>query len=79
METPKSRNGRFPFGEGSGVVVSHTIRFRRPETPYSLSKMTASNVQETMVQLQRLKSLGYTIIEVTPPLESDAPADTPQA
>lgn len=56
------------------MIVSHTIRFRRPETPYSLSKMTASNQEETMVQIQRLKMLGYTIIEVVPPLEAEAPA-----
>jgi hypothetical protein len=73
MDTPKSRAARFSSGEGTGSIVSHTIRFRRPETPYSLSKMTASSEQETMAQIQRLKSLGYAIVEVIPPLAGDAP------
>lgn len=55
------------------VTVGHTIRYRRPETPYSLSKMTTSNEQGALTQIQRLKTLGYTVVEVVPPLASDAP------
>ena len=61
METPKTRTTRFPLAEGYGVIVSHKIHFRRPDRPYSLGKMTASNKQEAMAQIQRLKALGYAI------------------
>jgi hypothetical protein len=74
METPKNRTGRVPLTEGPGATASHRIHFRRPETPYSLSKMTASSQHEALLQIRRLKALGYTITEVIPPLEGEAPA-----
>jgi hypothetical protein len=74
METPKNKTGLLPAVEGSGTIVGHTIRYRRPETPYSLSKMTTSNREGALMQIQRLKSLGYTVVEVVPPLASDAPS-----
>ena len=72
MESPKNKTGLLPSVEGSGTTVGHTIRYRRPETPYSLSKMTTSNEQGALAQIQRLKSLGYTVVEVVPPLASDS-------
>jgi len=73
METPKNKAALLPSVEGSGTTVGHTIRYRRPETPYSLSKMTTSNTQGALTQIQRLKTLGYTVVEVIPPFASDSP------
>ena len=69
METPKSRAANFQLAGEAGASVTHTIHFRRPETPYSLSKMTVLNTQDASSQIHRLKALGYAIIEVVPPLE----------
>ena len=69
METSKSRTTQFNPAREAGVSVTHTIHFRRPETPYSLSKMTVLNSQEASTQIHRLKALGYAIIEVLPPLD----------
>jgi hypothetical protein len=74
METPKNKTASLSSTEGSGMTVGHTIRYRRPETPYNLSKMTTSNREGALTQIQRLKSLGYTVVEVVPPLASDAPS-----
>jgi hypothetical protein len=71
MEAPKNKAALLPSAEGSGTSVGHTIRYRRPETPYSLSKMTTSNEQGALTQIQRLKTLGYTVVEVVPPLARD--------
>ena len=74
METPKSNAIRFPSVERAGITVAHTIHFRRPETPYSLAKMTTWNEQEAATQIQRLKALGYEIVEVIPPLATQLSA-----
>jgi hypothetical protein len=73
MDAPKNKIVLSPSVEGSGTTVGHTIRYRRPETPYSLSKMTTSNEKGALAQIQRLKTLGYTVVEVVPPLSSDSP------
>lgn len=74
MDAPKNKTTASSSTEGSGTTVGHTIRYRRPETPYSLSKMTTSNEQGALTQIQRLKTLGYTVVEVIPPLASDTPS-----
>lgn len=68
METPEDKAPRFPLRENAGTILTHTIRFRRPETPYSVSKMTAPNEREAMTQMHRLEALGYSIIDVIPPI-----------
>jgi hypothetical protein len=35
--------------------------------------MTTSNEKGALAQIQRLKTLGYTVVEVVPPLPSDSP------
>ena len=50
----------------SSIVTSFTIRYRRPETPWSLVKMTVPNGEEaTEIQKARLEALGYAVIDVT--------------
>ncbi len=49
--------------------MAHTIRFRRPETKYSISRMFVSDEQSTKSQIRLLEGLGYTIIDILPPLD----------
>lgn len=76
MGTLNGKTARFPLMQKTETILIHTIHFRRPDTPYSLSKMTAPNEQEAMMQIQRLKALGYTVTEVMPPLASDVSVTT---
>ncbi|MEI9990835.1 MAG: hypothetical protein WDM86_12420 [Rhizomicrobium sp.] len=46
----------------------HRIRYRRPETPWSLSQMTTQNAVDAAAQIKRLQALGYTVADVVPPL-----------
>ena len=52
--------------------MSHVILFKRPETPYGVSKVCVPPEANAARQLQRLESLGYTILDVTPPLVAPA-------
>ena len=49
-------------------MTVHRIRYRRPETPWSLSSMTTQTAEDAATQVQRLVALGYSVSEVTPPL-----------
>ena len=56
-------------------MSEHRIRYRRPETPWSLSQMTAQNATDAAMQVKRLLALGYAVADVMPPLaETPAPA-----
>ena len=56
-------------------MSEHAIRYRRPETPYSLSRMTTQSAAEAAHQVDRLRALGYAVQDVTPPLAQPAPGD----
>ena len=53
-------------------MTVHRIRYRRPETPWSLSQMTTQTAEDAAIQVQRLVRLGYSVSDVTPPL-AEAP------
>jgi len=53
-------------------VTVHRIRYRRPETPWSLSQMTTPDAKEAAIQVDRLVALGYSVADVMPPLARDA-------
>lgn len=55
-------------------MTMHAIRYRRPETPWSLSRMTTQSAKEAAHQVERLVALGYQVKDVTPPLEEPAAA-----
>jgi hypothetical protein len=57
-------------------MTTHAIRYRRPETPWSLSRMTTQNAKDAAHQVERLIALGYQVADVTPPLDG-APATDP--
>jgi len=56
-------------------MTVHAIFYRRPETPWSLSRMTAQSTKEAAHQVDRLKALGYEVKDITPPLVEPASAD----
>jgi len=68
METPEDKAPRFPSKENEGTTLTHTVHFRRPDTPYSLSKMTAPNEWEATTQIHRLEAPGCTVVDVIPPI-----------
>lgn len=49
-------------------MAEHNIRYRRPETPWSLSRSSAPNAERAAIQVARLIALGYSVVEVIPPL-----------
>jgi len=50
------------------TILEHVITYRRPANPWSLGRMTVQTDVETAAQVQRLISLGYTVIDVLPPM-----------
>jgi hypothetical protein len=54
-------------------MTEYNIRYRRPETPYSLSRMTTQDATQAAAQVERLVALGYVVADVTPPLAQKAP------
>lgn len=48
-------------------MAEHNLRYRRPETPWSLTQITA-RTEDVPLQVERLIALGYAVEEVTPPL-----------
>jgi hypothetical protein len=52
---------------------SFTIRYRRPEAPWSVVVMVVPGEAEAaLMQVQRLRALGYTVFDVSPPLHDPA-------
>jgi hypothetical protein len=49
-------------------MAEYCIRYRRPETPWSLSRMTTPSAEQAAIQIHRLAALGYAVVDVTPPL-----------
>ncbi len=48
------------------MTESFTIRYRRPEAPWSVVKMVVPGTDAVKSQIDRLKALGYSIIDVEP-------------
>ena len=55
-------------------MTVHKIRYRRPETPWSLTQMTTQTAEDAALQVQRLVALGYSVTDVTPSLAPAAVA-----
>jgi hypothetical protein len=50
--------------------VDYTIRYRRPETPYALSRIVVPDGTNPREHIRRLETLGYAIVEISPPLDA---------
>ncbi len=49
--------------------MTYTIRYRRPDAPWSVVVMVVpSGVDEAITQMNRLRTLGYSIVDVSPTL-----------
>jgi len=48
------------------ITESFTIRYRRPQAPWSVVKMVVPGAGAATAQIDRLKALGYSIIDVEP-------------
>lgn len=59
--------------------MNHTISFRRPELRHVLSKMSVPPAADVAEHVRHLESLGYKIIDVSPPLERYGPPNDPRA
>ncbi|MDR3499786.1 MAG: hypothetical protein P4L72_11245 [Parvibaculum sp.] len=53
--------------------MSHTIRYRRPETRESVGRIFVPSGIDAAKQVRRLQGLGYTILEVLPAPSDIAP------
>jgi hypothetical protein len=51
--------------ERAAIAKSLTIRYRRPEAPWSMVKMTVPSGEEAQIQTARLEALGYSVMDVT--------------
>jgi len=51
---------------GLPITESFTIRYRRPEAPWSVVRTVVPGAEATKTQVDRLKALGYSIIDVEP-------------
>jgi hypothetical protein len=56
--------------------VTHTISFRRPELRHVLSAMSVPPEADVAAQIHRLQSLGYQIVDVSPPLKGNSYSST---
>ncbi len=64
--------------QGSRITRSYTIRYRRPEEPWSLIVMIVpSGADEASLQLSRLRKLGYSVMDVSPSLPKSVVAAAP--
>ena len=56
--------------------MTYTIRYRRPDAPWSVVVMVVpSGVDNATAQMSRLRTLGYSIVDVSPPLPETTPAN----
>jgi hypothetical protein len=64
---------------GKDFPVKHVISFRRPGQKYVLTKMTIPPQEDPEAYVHRLENLGYTIVDVLPPLPPYGPPENPLA
>lgn len=48
--------------------MGHAVRYTRPETRSTVTRIFVPTDEETLKQIRRLERLGYTIIDIVPPL-----------
>ena len=53
--------------------MSQTIRFQHREAPDDVYSMTVSDEVFTVIVIRRVEALGYTIVDVTPPIAQWVP------
>tara|TARA_R110002074_G_scaffold388706_2_gene571560 strand:- start:1310 stop:1507 length:198 start_codon:yes stop_codon:yes gene_type:complete len=53
--------------------MGHDVRYTRPEARATIARILVSTDEETPKQIRRLEMLGYTIIDIAPPLRDHRP------
>ncbi len=53
--------------------MAYTIRYRRPETAHSVTKMVVQTESSAVAHIRHLERLGYTILDVSPELAEQRP------
>ena len=53
--------------------MSQTIRFQHREAPDDVYSMFVSDEEFTTIVIRRVEALGYTIVDVSPPMARRAP------
>lgn len=53
--------------------MGHSVRYTRPETRATVARIFVPTVEETSKQIRRLETLGYTIVDIVPPLRDHKP------
>lgn len=48
--------------------MPHIISFRRADQVRTITKMTIPQQENPLVYIRRLESLGYSIIDISPPI-----------
>ena len=48
------------------------VRFTRPETRDTVARVFVPDKMNPMEQVRRLRALGYSIVDINPPLPTDA-------
>lgn len=51
----------------------HIISFRRPGQVRTLTKMTIPKQEDPLIYIRRLENLGYSIIDISPPIAQFIP------
>lgn len=53
--------------------MGHAVRYTRPETRTTVTRIFVPTDEETPKQIRRLERLGYTIVDIVPPLRAQRP------
>ncbi len=53
--------------------LGHNVRYTRPETRTTIARIFVPTDEEMPRQIRRLKMLGYTIVDIDPPLRDLRP------
>jgi hypothetical protein len=48
--------------------LNHIVQFKRPETPNAVSRIFVAAECSSLGHIRHLEALGYTIIDISPPL-----------
>jgi hypothetical protein len=59
--------------------MNHVISFRRPGQVRTLTKLTVPPLEDPVAYARRLEKLGYTIVDISPPLARDDPPTSPDS
>lgn len=56
--------------------MPHTISFRRPGQVRTFTKMTIPQQEDPLAYIRRLENLGYSIVDISPPISQFIPAQS---